>query len=828
MRNFMKWIALSLLAALLLLAAGLFWYRSASQPQIDGSLRLPGLSAAVDVVRDAAGVPHIYAQSADDAYFALGFVHAQDRLWQLELNRRIPAGRMAEILGAKALPTDRFLRTLGVRRNAEQIFARLAPETRGMLQSYANGINAFLAARRSPLPPEFVLTGTAAPERWQPVDSLGWQTMMAWDLGANWTQELLRMRLAQRLSLAQINEFLAPYPGDAPLATRDYTPFYRQLAGTSRQLEALAQIAPPSYVEGMGSNNWAVAGNRAVGGKPLLANDPHLGLAAPSLWYLAHLSAPGLNVIGATMPGLPIVVLGRNDRIAWGFTNTAPDVQDLYIERLRPGNARQYQTPQGWADFTVRTEIIKVKGQAEVRLEVRESRHGPVISGALAALEKAPLDAREHVVAFAWTALRPDDKTLQAGLQLNRARNWQEFVVAARDFGAPQQSIAYADIDGNIGMLAPGKVPLRKPENDLKGLAPAPGWDSRYDWNGFIPFDALPRSYNPPAQQIVTANQKIVGADYPYFITSEWTLPYRAQRIAEMLAATPRHSIDSFALIQKDIVSPAVRELLPTLQLTKAGGERAGQALAMLANWDGRMALDRPEPLIATAWLRELSRQIFADELGEELFRDYWEYRNFHQAMLNVLRDKDGQSRWCRKAQGGTGMPALSGASAPAVPAVRQAADGQACAALLPLALDVTLDDLERRYGSDMRKWRWGEAHAAVSEHRPFGKSAGLSWLFSIEVPTPGDTFSINVGRNNPRDEAAPFANRHAAGLRALYDLGDPEKSRFMISTGQSGNLFSPLYDNLAQRWAGVEYLPMQTARPAVERNQLGTLRLKP
>ncbi|RJG00897.1 penicillin acylase family protein [Noviherbaspirillum sedimenti] len=814
MRKFVKWLALSLLAALLLLACALFWYRSASQPQIDGILQAPGLSAAVDIVRDAAGVPHIYAQSAGDAYFALGFVHAQDRLWQLEMNRRIPAGRMAEILGPNALPNDRFLRTLGVRRNAEQILARLAPETRTVLQSYADGINAYLVRRSGPLPPEFVLTGTAAPQPWEPVDSVGWQTMMAWDLGANWTQELLRMRLAQRLSLVQINEFLAPYPGDAPLPTRDYTDFYRKLSGTSQQLAALAQIAPPSYVEGMGSNNWVLAGSRTGSGKPLLANDPHLGLAAPSLWYLAHLSAPGLNVIGATLPGIPAVVLGRNDHIAWGFTNTAPDVQDLYIERLRPGNPRQYQTPDGWADFATRTETIKVKGQADVRLEVRQSRHGPVISGALKVLEKAPIDASQHVVAFAWTALRPDDMTLQAGLRFNRARNWPEFLAAAREFGAPQQSMVYADIDGNIGMVAPGRIPLRKPENDLKGLAPAPGWDSRYDWNGFIPFDALPRQYNPPAGHILTANQKIVGNDYPYFITSEWTLPYRAQRIDELLAATPRHSLDSFAAMQKDDVSPAMRELLPELfplmRQASASSQRARLALDMLARWDGAMAAGRPEPLIATAWLRELSRQIFADELGEELFREYWEYRNFHQAMLNVLRDKDGQGRWC------------AGAS-------RQApAQGGACAALLPLALEAALDDLERRYGKDARQWRWGEAHAARSEHRPFGKVAPLSDVFNVEVPSPGDTFSINVGRNNPRDEAAPFVNRHAAGLRALYDLGDPEKSRFMLSTGQSGNVFSPLYRNLAPRWAGVEYLPMQTVRAAVEKNRLGTLTLAP
>ena len=812
MRKLVKWAGLSLLGAILLLGAGLYWYRSASQPQVEGSLQIAGIAAPVDIVRDAAGVPHIYAQSIADAYFALGFVHAQDRLWQLELNRRIPAGRMAEILGPKALPTDRFLRTLGVRRNAELILARLAPDTRAALQAYTNGINAFVANRSGPLPPEFVLTGTAAPEPWEPVDAVAWQTMMAWDLGANWTQELLRMRLAQRLSLAQINEFLAPYPGEAPLATRDYTSFYRQFADVSMPLSKLAQMAPPSYVEGMGSNNWVLAGNRTASGKPLLANDPHLGLDAPSLWYLAHLSAPGLNVIGATLPGIPAVVLGRNDRVAWGFTNTAPDVQDLYIERIRPDNPRQYQTPGGWADFSVRMETIKVKGQPDVKMEVRESRHGPIVSGALPALDKAPLDASQYAIAFAWTALRPDDMTLQAGLRYNRARNWQEFVEASRDWHAPQQSMVVADIEGNIGMIAPGRVPLRKRENDLRGLAPAPGWDSRYDWNGFIPFDALPRLHNPGTGQIVTANQKIVGADYPWFITSEWTLPYRAERIGEILAATPKHSLDSFAAMQKDALSPAVREFLPILRQAGASSERGRLAVDMLKRWDGEMAAGRPEPLIATAWLRELSRQIFADELGEGLFREYWQYRNFHQAMLNVMRDKDGQARWC------------NGAAVPQA----QAGQRSACNALLPVALEAALDDLEKRYGRDAQAWRWGEAHAARSEHRPFGKVATLHSLFNIEVPSPGDTFSINVGRNNPGNEAEPFLNRHAAGLRTLFDLGDLEKSRFMHATGQSGNVFSPLYRNFAQPWASVEYLPMQTVRANVERGRIGTLRLAP
>ncbi|MDB5761760.1 MAG: penicillin acylase family protein [Herminiimonas sp.] len=810
MTRILKMASWAVLAVVLSLAVALIWYRSASQPQIDGRLQLAGPRAPIDIVRDAEGIPHIYAQSARDAYFALGFVHAQDRLWQLELNRRIAAGRMAEILGPDAVNADRFLRSLGVHRNAEAILANLSPETRDALESYAKGINAYLANRSGPLPPEFLITGAPAPAPWQPADSIGWQTMMAWDLGGNWSQELLRMRLAQRLPLDRINAFLPPYPGDAVMKTQDYTKLYRTLTGTTQQLVAVAKIAPPSYVDGMGSNNWVVSGALSETGKPLLANDPHLGLSAPALWYFAHMSAPGLNVIGATLPGIPGIVLGRNDRIAWGFTNTAPDVQDLYIERINPADSTQYQTPDGWADFKLRTEVIKVKGRPDVVIDVRETRHGPVITGALPIIDRAPVDAKKYVISFAWTALRPDDLTVQAGIGLNRAKNWQEFLEAAKDFGSPQQNMVYADVDGNIGFIAPARVPIRKPENDLKGLAPAPGWDSRYDWAGFIPFDALPRQYNPAPQRVITANQKITEPDYPYFLTSEWALPYRANRIAALLDATPRHSMNSFAQIQKDDISLAAQELLPLLRKTAPRSDRARTALAALSGWNGAMDIDRSEPLIFNAWMREASRRIFADELGDALMKDYWEQRNVHQPMVNVLKNTDGQGRWCRN----VALPAAAGP--------------QDCAEVLSASLDSALDDLARRYGADMSRWRWGDAHAARSEHRPFGRIPILAGLFDIRVPTPGDTFTVNVGRYNLSDEAEPFTSRHAASMRALYDLSDLENSRFIHSTGQSGNVLSPLYRNYVQRWSEVDYLPMKTDRRAVEKNRLGTLTLSP
>jgi penicillin amidase len=785
-------VALALLIAVAA-AGGYVWLRQ-SLPQLEGSLSLSGLKAPLEIVRDRHGVPHIYAGSVEDAQFGLGFVHAQDRLWQMEMNRRIGSGRLSEALGAATLDADKFLRVLGVRRAAEATLKSLNVQARGELDAYAAGVNAFLAQRSGPLPPEFLLTGVS-PEPWQIADSVAWIKMMAWDLGGNWRSELLRLRLAKKLATAQIGEFLPPYPGDAPLALADYGALYRQLDASK-----LASLAIPGISESGASNNWVMDGSRTASGKPLLANDPHLGLAAPAVWYFAHLSAPGYEVMGATLPGVPGVVLGRNARIAWGFTNTGPDVQDLYVERVDA--AGQVLTPGGWRKLASRSEVIKVKGQADAALTVRESRHGPLISDAL----KPAADAlpQGYALALAWTALRTDDLSVQVAGRFARAGNWGEFLAAAREFHSPQQNMVYADIEGNIGFVAPGRIPVRKPENDLKGQAPAPGWDAKYDWNGFIAFEELPQSYNPASGELMTANHKIVPDDYPHYLTSEWVLPYRAQRITQLLGATPKHTPQSFAKIQADTVSLQVREILPLLLKTRTADAEAQQILQELGKWNADMAVDAAEPLIVSAWLRELGRLIYADELGD-MFDGAWEHRA--SFMHEVLADKAGQGRWCDDV---------------ATPAK------ESCAELLPRALDLALADLKRRYGNERRQWRWGEAHFALSEHRPFGRQAQLAKLFDVRVPSPGDTYTVDVGRNTLSNEAAPFASRHSASLRAIYDLADPDKSMYIHSTGQSGNLLSPLYKNFAERWARTEYIPMSMKRSDAAAESMGTLKLQP
>lgn len=807
-------IALFLIALIALAAGGLAWYRQASLPVHEGSRSVPGLAAPVSIVRDAHAVPSIRAETEADALFALGYVHAQDRLWQIEFNRRIAQGRLAEILGPGALDTDRFLRTLGVHRAAQSIAANLDAETRALLDAYAAGVNAYLTTRTEALPPEFVLARAPAPEPWTAADSIAWSLMMAWDLSRSYLNELARLRLAAKLTRAEIDEFRPPYPGDAPLPVADYVELYRVLGlahgGATAVLEQATQLAAAHPLagfgagEGVGSNNWVVAGSRTASGKPLLANDPHLGLTTPSVWYFARLQAPGLDVFGATLPGVPYVILGRNARVAWGFTNTGPDVQDLYLERVHPTDPDQYQTPDGYARFATRTEVIRVRGADDVRLVVRSTRHGPVLSGALAAVDRAlPRGQTRYVLALRWAALEPADATMRALRRMNRARDAREFEEALRDWQLVQQNIVFADVDGRIGMIAPGRIPLRRPDNDLMGLVPAPGWDARYDWQGWLPFEALPRIVDPASGFIVTANHKITPPGYGPYLTSEWHVPYRARRIAELIEAQPKHTPESFQRIQADVVSLAARELLAATANVQPRSEAARIVLERLRAWDGAMTVDAPEPVLLHTWLRRLRSRIFADDLGA-LAPDFVATSELVQATLNVLAGRTRARDWCDD-----------------VTTARR----ETCDELAAEALEEAIGELART-GRDPLALRWGEVHRAVLEHRPLSNARLVRDWFELGAPVPGDSHTVNVGQLLLRGDQ-PFQTRHAASLRAIYDLSDAGGDAWMFAGGQVGNVFSPHYDALLPMWQKVGYLPLHWSGPR-DGEPAATLVLKP
>jgi len=794
---------LLVVAGLALLAGGTAWlYVRQALPVESGTLRVVGLRADVAIERDAHGIPTIRAHSPQDAWFGLGFVHAQDRLWQLETHKRIAAGRLAEAFGPQALDTDRFLRALGVRASAERQWRVAPPEVREMLEAYSAGINAYLADHLRARPPEFVLLGVR-PEPWTPIDSLGWTTMLAWDLGGNWQSELLRMRLSATMPPSRIQALLPPYPGEEPVKTADYAALYKALGVHAKSVRLRAELPNAekravaafdplaSGVEGTGSNNWAVAGMRSVTGKPLLANDPHLKLSSPAVWYLARLEAPGLHVAGATVPGLPIVVLGQNRDIAWGFTNTGPDVQDLYIERIDTTHPGRYETPSGWAAFETRDETIRVKGHADVGFTARRTRHGPVISDAGSESTEGLTgegDAR-YALALRWTALDDDAAaSLQTGLNFNRATSVAAFVAASHGNVAPMQNMLVADAE-RIALVAAGRVPVRSPEHDLKGLVPAPGWDLRYDWIGQVAPSETPRELDPARGWLASANQRVHGTQYPHFITSEWALPYRQQRIEQLLGERPLHSLDSFAAMQSDVVSMAALKLLPFAQAAHSVHPLAEAAQKRLQAFDGGMSADGAAPLILSAWVRHLTRAIFEDDLGPVLYQRQLGQRSFRDALEAVLAR--GQTEWCDDLR---------------------TERVETCDMQIDAAMTAALDEIARSQGREVSAWRWGRAHQARSEHRPFSQVGALSRLFELRVPVGGDAYTVNAARPTLRADLKTGEvdlNEHGPSLRALYDLNDPRRSRFIQSTGQSGLPFSRHHADLMRLWAEGGYVPL-------------------
>lgn len=787
----MKWmfrLAMGMAMLLALAAASAWVYVHWTLPQLGGTLTLAGPRAEIRIERDGFGIPTIKAGSIDDAMFGLGFVHGQDRLWQLEMHRRIGSGQLAEVFGESALNKDKFLRALGVKRAAAVQWANLSPQARDTIAAYAAGVNAYISEAMEARPPEFIALGIH-PEPWTTEDSLAWLIMMAWDVGSNWTSEMLRMRLALKMPVGRVNELIPPYPGDAPLVGTDYAALFRDLNLDGTLGQEAMNDAPESGVEGMGSNGWVLGGAHTDNGHPLLANDPHLKLSVPGLWYLARIEAPGLKVAGASMPGLPWVVLGQNADIAWGFTNTGADVQDLYLERIKPDDPTRYQTPKGWAPFDTFSERIKVKGKSDVTIVVRATRHGPVISDVERVADDVmgPKSKPAYALAMRWTALDPDAGSVDVGLALNRATSVADFIAMSARYVAPMQNMVVADRAGHIGMVAAGRVPLRKPQNDLRGQVPSPGWDARYDWAGSLDASLTPREIDPTRGWIATANQRIHPVDYPYYITNEWAAPYRMQRIEQMIDAKPKHDLDSLREMQADVVSLATQRLLPFLQRAKAAHAQAAAAHAELANFDGTMVADRAAPLIFWSWVRHLTHAVFADEMGEELW--VRSGRSFRDALEGVLERNDGW--WCDDKT----TPAL-----------------ETCDQQIDIAFRRALEELQKTYGADVAAWQWGRAHVARAEHRPFSQVKALAKWFELRSPVGGDTYTVNASRVSLEPDVATgelYLNEHGPSLRALYDLGDLSKSRFMHSSGQSGIVFSPLYRNFLEPWAHVDYVPL-------------------
>jgi len=726
----------------------------------------PGVEKDIKVRRDDNGVAYITAETEADAYFALGYVHAQDRFWQMETMRRFGAGRLSEVMGEATLASDKWMRTLGLYRLAERQAKDLPTAVYAALEAYAKGVNHWLASDVGLLAPEFAIFNFQ-PETWKPADSLIWGKIMAHRLGGNWRSEAMRAQLAKRIGPERTAELWPAYPADAPVTIAGL----ESGGAPANAFARLQDLAPwPMGAPKGASNVWTLAPANTDTGGALLANDPHLGFSAPVLWYLARISSPGLIVTGATVPGVPFHILGHNERIAWGLTTTQSDIADLFVEKAAPADPKQYLTPGGQEPFVTREEIIKVKGASPVKLTVRESRHGPVISDLRPGVRSVIDEA--HVVALAATYLQPEDLTAAAFYELNRARNWVDFNRALAKFQGPQQNFGYADTDGNIGLATAGALPVR---GRGEGYVPTAGWTGETDWTGMAPYAELPKVYVPTIGVIVNANNRVVPPDFRHFLGYDWAPPYRAQRIADLLTENLARSTLGDSRLQLDHRSLMAMDLLPLMLEVPAETAGAKKAVAMLGKWDGTMARRKTEPLIFMAWLVELNKALYADELGD-LAGTFLGLRPLLVKSILTRRQ-----HWCDDS------------------ATKDATES--CADRLKLSLETALKALTARYGPEMERWRWGDAHRARFDNPVLGRLPVVGKLANLEIETDGGDATVNRGAMRVNDPATPFAHVHGPGFRAVYDLHDLKKSRFAIATGQSGNPLSFHYRDLMEDW---------------------------
>ena len=786
LRKVVLGVLVVLLVFALLAAGGGYLFTQRAFPTVSGTLQVSGLQDRVEVNRDKWGVPHIYAQNEHDLYFAQGYVHAQDRLWQMEFNRRVGAGRLSEVLGEATLKSDRFLRTIGLYRAAQQDLEVLPQEVIGVLQAYADGINEFVATHQDRLPLEFVLLGFK-PEPWTPTDTLAWGKVMCMDLGGNYKDELLRAKLVAALGEEKARELLPPYPGEGPFIIPPEARSYGRLdAGL---LEGLAEVKAQLgwQGEGLGSNNWVVDGTKTASGRPMLANDPHLGIQMPSVWYEIHLVAGDMDVAGVSFPGAPGVIIGHNRQIAWGVTNTGPDVQDLYVEKVNPGNPNQYEFRGRWEDMTLLQEEIKVKGRSEpVLMTVRLTRHGPLMTPVLSG-QKDP-------VALRWTALEGGG-LFRAVYLLDHARNWDEFRAALQHWQAPSQNFVFADVQGNIGYQMPGDIPVRA---QGQGLVPVPGWTGEYEWKGYIPFEELPSVFNPATHLIATANNKVVPDSYPYYITYDWAPPWRAQRIVELLNAKDKLTAEDMREIQADTYDLPAAALMPYLLALKPQGWLQERAMAVMDKWDLH---DDPKSSGA-AMFQVTQWRMLVNTFGDELAKaDVKDWEGSVMALLNIL--PDANNAWFDDIR---------------TPQTETRDE------VLQRSFQEALDWWGSKYGDMPQLWQWGQVHTATFAH-PMGSVKPLNLIFNRgPVATPGSGAAVCATGYGGGD----FAVNTLPSYRQIIDVGGWSNSRTMHTTGQSGQPLNKHYGDMIDAWRQVQHHPMLYERADVEANLEGKLTLLP
>jgi penicillin amidase len=792
------------------------WSVHRAIPGYPDTMRLPGLGADVTVYRDGYGIPQVYASSTTDLFRAQGYLHAQERFWEMDFRRHVTAGRLSELFGSAEVETDSYLRTMGWRRVAEQEWSLISPQSRQFLTAYAEGVNSYLVdkgvlasrdsaggAPNGTVSLEYTVLALQNPgyriERWDPVDGLAWLKAMAWDLRGNMDDETDRAALlAAGLSRDQIAALYPPYPFDrnkpivdsgsvtngtfnaaAPAANAAVKRGAPEVAAVD---QALTKLLGPGGGNGIGSNSWVIGGDRTTTGKPILANDPHLSPSAPGIWMQMGLHCTcGFDVEGYTFSTLPGVVIGHNGRIAWGFTNLNPDVTDFYLEKL---DGDRYQVDGVWKPLDIRHETIKVAGGKPVDLTVRTTDNGPLLSDASADMRKI---WKDDAVALKWTALTPG-RTVDALFDLDSAQNWTDFRHAASEFEVPAQNMVYADVDGNIGYQAPGRIPIRGKGD---GTYPAPGWDSAYDWTGYLPFDELPNAFNPAKGYVVTANNAVIGPQYQPFLTDDWSYGYRSQRIADLITAGGKVSVADVQKMQFDNRNNVAPLVVPALLAVPGLTGTAAKAQQLLRGWDFQQgAGSAPAAYFNAVWKQMLARTF------DELPADYKPTGG--DRWFEVVRQllKDPSSAWWDNRS---------------TPAVEHESD------ILTASMTAAVGDLP---GGDPSSWKWGDVHTLTLQNGSFGTSgiAPLEWLFNSDArSTSGGPDTVNATGWDATADG--FTVNHVPSMRMIVDLSNLDGSRWVSLSGVSGHAFAPHYLDQFDLWRTGQTLPMPWSKATIQKD---------
>lgn len=781
-------------------------------PKTSGTLRLAELHEPVEIVTDRSGVPHIYAHNEDDLYLAQGYVHAQYRLWQMELNRRIGAGQLSEIFGELTIEADRFARRLGMHRAAAAGVRSLDAHSTRILNAYTRGVNAFISSHRNNLPLEFTLL-RVNPTPWQPSDTIQWSKMMGWNLGGNWETEIIRARLIAKLGPERAAELETGYDPAHPLIVPPGIAYEGTNLGMLEQYTALKQLSGFGLLGA--SNNWVVDGTMTTTGAPILCNDPHLGQAAPSIWFECHLIAGDIDTVGASFPGAPGIVIGHNRHVAWGVTNAISDVEDLYIEKFNPQNPNQYEFMGHWEEAQVYQEEIKVKGRKQpVIEEVRVTRHGPILTSIKGTTgNQNGAQSTELPLALKWTGLDHHDIVAAMG-KMTLATNIDEFRDALRQWDVPAQNFVFADTAGNIGYLMAGAIPTRA---QGQALLPSPGWTGEYEWTGLIPFEELPQVTNPPQHFIATANNRVIDDSYPYYITHEWLNGYRAQRIRDLLLSKGKLSLSDMATIQADQYSIPAEKIVPHMMSVAPRTQLAIQAQEILRTWNYTLAPDSVGATLYTTFLRKLERIIFSALLGddEDLLKNYLGVGTTLLAITNgyssrskplIIRLLDEQNdRWFANSVLPNGPRTWSFA--------------------LLSAFESTLDELQEKLGEDPTRWQYGRVHKMTYSH-VLGLVKPLDKIFNRgPYPVGGDIDTVNMGAVSPTE---PETVVTVPSFRQIANLADLAASLSMHAPGQSGHPSSKHYDDFIKPWRNVEHHPMLFDHEMIDENATGKLRMIP